>query len=356
MKAFLTTTFLFLVCLTLSAQRKDYADYDFRKADSIASSLKGVKVQSISKLSNSLTENLDTDVEKIRAIYKWVAENIEYDVVEYHKYIKVRDKYSAKRRAKYLNKSAKNVSKKTLRRGKAICYGYSYLFQEMLSSIGIPSHLVGGYSKSDGIIGRKTRPDHAWNIVYIDRQWYPIDVTWSSGYTNKKVTNFTFEFNDLYFLTKPEIFIRNHYPKDPMWTMILEPITLREFFNAPIVRRGFVENKINRFYPEIGILRSTVDTTTQFFFTSNKERNLQVVSFDFRSLKDDKYLKDMPTIRMKLHKSDLGYYCDFKFPKAGRYRLEVSVNSTIAFSYDAYIKKGTTLSSNSEEVPFGQQK
>lgn len=355
MKEYIITTFLFLVCLTLSAQRKDYADYDFHKADSTASSLKGVKVHSISKLSNSLTANLDTDVEKIRAIYKWIAENIEYDVVEYHKYVKVRDKYSAKRRTKYLKKNAKNVSKKTLRKGMAICYGYSYLFQEMTAAVGIQSHLVGGYSKSTGVIGRKARPEHAWNIVYLDQQWYPIDVTWSSGYTNKKVTNFTFDFNDLYFLTKPEVFIMDHYPRDPMWTMMLEPMTLRDFFNAPIVHEGFVENKINRFLPESGIIRSSVDSTNRFFFTSNKERELHVVSFQLISLKDFKHLKDMPATRVNLKKSDLGYYCDFKFPKAGRYRLQVFINSSVTLSYDAYVKNGATSISNSGEVPLVQK-
>src|SRR5690606_15022941 len=132
---------------------------------------------------------------------------------------------------------------------------------------------------------------------YLDQQWYPIDVTWSSGYTNKKVTNFTFDFNNLYFLTKHEVLIMDHYQQDQMRTMLMEPMTLREFFNDPIVHRGFVENKINRFLPESGIIRSNVDSTNRFFFTSNQEWDLHVVSFQLISLKDFKHLKDMPTVR-----------------------------------------------------------
>lgn len=330
---------LHLIFFSASAQRADYKNYDFQKADSIASSLKGVRGYPIAKLSTALTKDLYTDVEKIRAIYKWIAENIEYDVVEYHQLVKARDKYSLKRRRRYLKKNSKNISRRTLRKGKAICYGYSYLFKELSSSIGIASHFVGGYSRRGStLIGRKKRPEHAWNIVYLDQQWYPIDVTWSSGYTNKKVTKFEYHFDDFYFLTKPESFIKDHYPQDPTWTMILDPFPLKDFFNAPIIMKGFDENKINRFKPEKGIIRSSVDTTTQFFFTSNKEEGLKSVSFDFMSLKRFEFIEDMPSIRLKLMKSDLGYFCNFQFPKAGRFKLLVSIDSSPSMVYDVYIK------------------
>ena len=339
MKGTILFVLLHLIFFSTFAQRVDYKNFDFQKADSIASSLKGVKGYSIPELATALTANLHTDVEKIRAIYKWITENIEYDVVEYHQNVKVRDKYSIKRRRRYLKRNSKNISKKTLRKGKAICYGYSYLFKELTSSIGIASHLVGGYSRTrSSLIGRKTRPDHAWNIVFIDQQWYPVDVTWSSGYTNKKVTKFEYHFDDFYFLTKPESFIRDHYPQDPMWTMILDPVPLKEFFNMPAIIEGFDENKINRFKPESGIIRAGVDTTTQFFFTSNKDEGLKSVSFDFMTLTGFEFIEDMPSITLKLIKSDLGYYCNFQFSKAGRFKLLVSIDSNPSMLYDVYIR------------------
>ena len=226
-----------------------------------------------------------------------------------------------------------------MRKGKAICYGYSYLFSEMAASVGIASHLVDGYPRvHTTLVGKKNKPNHAWNIVYLDQQWYPIDVTWSAGYTNKKVTNFQFSFNERYFLTTPEIFIRNHYPRDPVWTMIFEPISLREFFNAPIVLEGFEKNKVNRFYPENGIIRSTVDTTTHFSFTSNLDKEIKHVTVGFLSLKDSEYLEDMSPIQQPLEKNNEGYYFDFRFPKKGRYRLLISVNHEPTFIYDAYVK------------------
>lgn len=339
MKGIALCVLLHLIFFCASAQRVDYTNYDFHKADSIASSLKGVKGYSIQKLGVALTQGLDSDVEKIRAIYKWIAENIEYDVVEFHKLNKVRSKFSAKRKSKYLKRNAKSISRKTLRKGKAICYGYSYLFTELAASVGIASHLVGGYIRGYYTgIGKAKRPDHAWNIVYLDQQWYPIDVTWSAGYTNRKVTKFDFYFNDFYFLTKPEVFIKDHYPQNPMWTMIYEPFSLRDFFNAPIVLEGYTKNKINRFYPEKGIIRSTVDTTTHFSFTSNLDRDLKQVTVKFLSLKDSEFLENMPSIKQRLTKDENGFYFDFKFPKKGRYRLLIYIDFYPAFIYDAYIK------------------
>src|SRR5690606_28438591 len=148
--------------------------------------------------------------------------------------------------------------------------------------------------------------------------------TWSAGYTNRKVTNFEFSFNERYFLTPPEIFIRDHYPRDPIWTMLNEPISLREFFNAPIVLEGFEKNKINRFYPEKGIFRSSVDTVTHFSFTSNLDKDLKNVTLRFLSLKDSEDLKDMSPIKQQLGKNNEGYYFDFNFPNKGRYRLLIS--------------------------------
>lgn len=339
MQGFALSILLHLICFCASAQRIDYSDYDFERADSVAISLKGVKGYSIEKLAVALTHDLDTDVEKIRAIYRWIAENIEYDVVEYHKLYKVRSRASAKRQKRYFTKSAKNISRRTLRKGRAICYGYSYLFAEMAASIGIASHLVGGYSRGYGtLVGKAKRPDHAWNIVYLDQQWYPIDVTWSSGYTNRKVTKFDFHFNDFYFLTQPEIFIKNHYPQDPMWTMIYEPLSLRDFFNAPIVLEGYAKNKMNKFFPESGVIRSNADSTINFSFTSNRGWDLKKVKVRLLSLKESEAIKDISPISQELTKTDHDYNFQFRFPRKGRYRLLVEIDSKPTFIYDAYVK------------------
>ena len=322
----------------LLAQRRDYREYDFSRADSIAASLRGKKYP-LTDLSAQLTSNLGTDIEKIRAIYVWIAENIAYDVVEFHKSKEIDRRYSRRRKKRYDEKRSKNVSKRTLRKKKAICYGYAYLFKEMTSSVGIASHLVVGYARTGrDRIGKSMRPNHAWNIVYVDHQWYPIDATWSSGYTNEKVTHFTFSFDDYYFLTDPQTFIRSHYPEDKIWTMDEDPISIREFFNSPKVLKGATENKINRFAPENGVIRAKADSTIQFFFTSNKDAGLKWASFYFLSMKTGREVKGVLPVRKILTKTDTGYFAEVTMPKKGRYEVRIYLDTRPSFAYDAYIQ------------------
>ena len=53
--------------------------------------------------------------------------------------------------------------------GQAVCAGYSRAYQLLLQTVGIPSHVVTGYS-----LGQ----NHAWNLVQLDGDWYYTDVTW----------------------------------------------------------------------------------------------------------------------------------------------------------------------------------
>ncbi len=55
----------------------------------------------------------------------------------------------------------------------SVCAGYSKAFQYILTQLNIPCYYVTGYSSGD----------HAWNIVYIDGNYYNVDLTWdNTGY------------------------------------------------------------------------------------------------------------------------------------------------------------------------------
>ena len=70
MKSIACFILLHLIFFTASAQSVDYSRYDFREADSAAAVLKGVKGYSVQELAVALTQGLDTEVGKIRAIYR----------------------------------------------------------------------------------------------------------------------------------------------------------------------------------------------------------------------------------------------------------------------------------------------
>lgn len=55
-----------------------------------------------------------------------------------------------------------------------------------------------------------------------------LDVTWSSGYVNP-TNQFVKRFSNQYFLPRPKVFIKDHFPLDPMWQLLKNPFTKRDF-------------------------------------------------------------------------------------------------------------------------------
>jgi uncharacterized protein YegL len=62
------------------AQRIDFWNVNFAKADSIAFKYHGFSLKKIEQLVDSLTNPLGTDVEKFRAIFRWITDNISGNV------------------------------------------------------------------------------------------------------------------------------------------------------------------------------------------------------------------------------------------------------------------------------------
>ncbi|MBC7425304.1 MAG: hypothetical protein H7321_02110 [Bacteroidia bacterium] len=118
-------------------------------------------------LAQNLSKNRSSDSEKIYAFHYWITHHIRYDV------------------KKYLKGDLKTVStKKIMRRRRAICTGYSQLFNGLCAEAGIKSVTVGGYTKNINvdICDSFYLEDHAWNAVYYNDEWRLIDNTWDAGY------------------------------------------------------------------------------------------------------------------------------------------------------------------------------
>lgn len=111
-------------------------------------------------LAKSLTEGLEDDRAKVKAVYDYVTGRFSYD---YDKAARVRPGYRTD-----------NAS--FFEQGKGICYDYSALTASMLRSVGIPTKLTKGYST-------RMSGYHAWNQVYLEGQgWVDIDTTVDAYY------------------------------------------------------------------------------------------------------------------------------------------------------------------------------
>lgn len=160
-----------------------------------------------------LTNGLETDTEKARAIYIWIAHNIKYDLAQIN---------SGKR-----YNSEQDIINEVLADRKGVCQHYSELFLAMSKSVGLKSYLIGGYSQ-DAFWGIADL-SHAWNGISIDSNYYLIDVTWAAGYELEG--KYIHKFTDEYFLQSPKDFIKDHMPFDPIWQFVNNPINNKAFIS-----------------------------------------------------------------------------------------------------------------------------
>jgi hypothetical protein len=175
--------------------------------------------ESIPSLVEYLTDPYETDLEKVRSIYIWIAYHITYDKAAYKK---------GKRR---INRSNLDV----LRRREAVCFGYSTLFEEMCSLAGIAARVVEGYPKNmETGTTRLDEINHAWNAVKIDSTWHLLDITWGSDYQQRDL--------EFYFLMSPEEMIQSHLPADPMWQLLDCPVPPAIFQKSAVYIRSYLNS------------------------------------------------------------------------------------------------------------------
>ena len=193
------------------ADAKPNAHVDFSKIDNYVLGLKTKKKITEAELVSLITQQSQTKLEKARAIFIWIANNIAYDT------------------------SYKITSQEeALKQGKGVCEAYSGLFKMFGELAGLEVVTVQGDSKP---LFYKQPSDlnkggHAWNAVKIDDgSWMIVDATWGAGYVNNRV--FTRKLSTHWFDPSPEIFIFTHFPKEDKWQLLNKPFTRDEFLRMP---------------------------------------------------------------------------------------------------------------------------
>ena len=229
----------FAVALPSHAQITDFNHIDFSRADQIARLSQNNSLHNMPELVYDLTHNLDTDVEKFRAIYMWVCLNISNDYALYYRNKRKKNKYknNALKLNDWNNQLRKEVFRKLLKRNTTICTGYAFIIQELSNLADLNCKIIHGYGQTSRTsISSSDPPNHSWNAIKLNGKWYLCDPTWASGIPNPQTNLFKFEYNDGYFLTNPELFRINHFPQDQKWTLLdTDSQTFESFLNAPIL-------------------------------------------------------------------------------------------------------------------------
>ena len=182
-----------------TAERPDYSELDER----IKTLAKNEETpEAVAKI---ICEGLNTDIEKARAIFDWLAYNVAYDT-------------------SYKVHSAAEAFKKR----KGVCQGYAELFQYLADAAGINSIMVVGVGYGGPGVGRG---GHAWNLVRLPDRDLLLDACWGAGYVQG--SHFSFKFAPQWFDTHPAAFAFRHYPDDPEDACVYPLMTKKEFNKLP---------------------------------------------------------------------------------------------------------------------------
>jgi transglutaminase/protease-like cytokinesis protein 3 len=231
------------------AMANDFWNKNYTSIDSVA---KRQKATSVEVLAKKLTQNIEATDEKYRALFTWMAYNISYDVPAL-KNIQLRtaDPY------------------KVFKNKRGVCAGYAGLFKKLCELNQLPCITIAGKGATTADIGQQYQhmPNHDWNAIQINQQWYLVDVTWAAGYVEITKGKFTFEFKPLYFCCPPNYFVYNHYPLDTQWLLGAD-VSKEKFDSTLFCYYTVFEFKIENIQPSTAILTNKKNDVISFEFQS----------------------------------------------------------------------------------------
>lgn len=310
---------------------------DFSKVDWHAQSVPNAAPDSLAKM---LTAPYQSDLLKVRAIFRWIAEHISYRTrINYRNAFANRYKTVEYDDADTVYKSLnRRIAESVLSEGEAVCDGYSRLFKILCDEAGIRSEIVTGYARTNmSRPGTPFRSNHNWNAVMIDSNWHLVDVTWASGYIGF-TNDFVKAFDEFYFLTPPQDFIRDHYPEDLFWTLLHNPPTLREFNRMPFRYTGFIKRRILSYKPSTGVIEASVGDSLVFEMeTDEEEKKLWVSDSAYMDTAEVSVFEHLPRPLNKVKGKTVSY--TYAVPSEAVQWLYVIYNDELVMRYRLEVKK-----------------
>jgi hypothetical protein len=333
---------LIIVCnvftsLITYAQRQDFWDINFHKADSIASVYENRDLKNPEKLADDLAMNLTTDVEKFRAIFRWITDNIHYDLNLYNEVIEKqrRLRHHRKKLLDWKKQFDNKVQRRLYNKQSTICDGYASLLERMSNHVGISCVKISGYARTSKQAIGKGQSNHAWNAVKIGARWYLCDATWASSKLDPATLKFHRRFDRNYFLTDPSLFIANHFPSDTSWILLHDKPSLKEFLNGPMKYGEYIASKVSNYSPKNGIVRIAKGSTVTFEFSCNvdlEKNDSQAHLFISSAIEKEE-------IKKRISQNSNGLYSiTHTFENRGAYEVNATINGKEILTYRVYTK------------------
>jgi len=296
------------LCVQTFSQVVDLKLIDYSKPDSIALVFPKKKNLNYKKTALQLTRGVNSEHEKFRVIFRWITDNIEYNL-----------------------KSRTDDSKIIIKTKIAVCMGFSSLLENMCKSVGIECVSISGYSKqtANEIGKRLNKTDHSWNAVKLYGKWYLVDVTWATSYRNLETMKTVKRFDDTYFLADPAFFVIEHLPENSEWQLMPQTICKETFSNSPVLYSEKKGIEIVDFYPKQGIIKLNQKDTLVLQITTSHNKLLWPI-IKLEGDKNDYY--------PKLEQKDSAFYLKQKFDKSGTYLLTLYAYNRMLISYKVVLE------------------
>lgn len=209
------------------------------------------------QLISLINKDFSRSDEKARAVFRWVATTISYDISlsESMKYSSV-NAFSYKTESEKVAKEKKfkmDLVNTTMSTKKTVCHGYAALVEHLYLKLGFEAKIIlGNLRTNPSQIGELPNVlNHAWNVVKIDNKWEFVDATIAAGYVSGKSKLFKFDYNDAYFFTSPERFFLNHYPSDEKWLLVNK--NKNDFAPLPVFFGNYFQKNYTILKPSSGL-------------------------------------------------------------------------------------------------------
>lgn len=224
------STVLFLLVLQPVEQNAQASGAEierWQEADAHALNAPRRAERGVDRLADYFLQAAETDEEKARMIYRWMTDRIAYDTDAF-----------------FMGSISNTEAMEVLRFRKAVCSGYAVLFQELAEAMDLEVRIITGHSKGYGFDPRKVSTladNHAWIAARINGNWELIDPTWGAGHIPADSRDFVKQFSGFYFMADPKKIIYTHFPSDPQWQLLDEPVDSDTYLNMPQITTLFYQ-------------------------------------------------------------------------------------------------------------------
>ncbi len=171
------------------------------------------------------------DIEKIGAIYYWMANNINFDTKAYFSKNK-KTTYNFRYRSREemdmkIQKIDNEIVDRVFKKKIGLSREYALLFKKLCNNSGIQCEVVEGFIEKPLKLSSKKalkgKTKHVWNAVCINNDWYAIDVSLAAGKIEKDKKKFISAYCESYYLYQLNSLLSAYYPRKKSWTAKLKP-------------------------------------------------------------------------------------------------------------------------------------